>query len=158
MFDLEIENSEAVEAQAENVRVGDNIWNTILRADLERLQQMIETNGIGILQDRGPVGECPLHLAFLYNSEAHTRLIDYIISCDPLTPYAQYAGEEYRGENCLHIAIINQNLALVEKLMALPGSHQLLSHVCCVLLAFVACFVPCCVPSSLILSFFVNLR
>lgn len=129
MFDVEVENSAAVEAQAESTRSGSSIWNALLRADGKALEAIIAEHGVGILQERGPVGECPIHLAFLYNSPDHAEIIDIILAHDPLSVFAQYVGDEYHGENCLHIAIINQNLQLVQRLLGLPNSHQLLLHV-----------------------------
>ena len=40
--------------------------------------------------------------------------------------HCQYLGTEYTGENCLHIAIVTRQYALIEYLFERPGAETLL--------------------------------
>lgn len=79
-----------------------------------------------VVEQRGAVGDLPIHMCFLYNSPSHLRIAHWLIERYPHQLTAQYLGAEYRGENVLHIAIINRDLATVQQLLDRPEAHVLL--------------------------------
>lgn len=57
-----------VEQQTELMHKKDTIWAAIFRADRDAIEKFIEKNP-EIINERGPVGECPIHLLFLLASD-----------------------------------------------------------------------------------------
>jgi hypothetical protein len=74
----------AVEQQTEISRKGGSIWQTILKADQATLESLLDADPT-IVEARGPVGECPIHMLFLYGSEAHLNMARYLIKRFPET-------------------------------------------------------------------------
>uniref|UniRef100_F7CJL7 Uncharacterized protein n=1 Tax=Ornithorhynchus anatinus TaxID=9258 RepID=F7CJL7_ORNAN len=82
--------------------------------DMKSLMKLIGDASTDPLE-KGAFGERVLHVAALYNNheiliallDAYPFLINYPMEC-----------ETYKGETALHIAIINQNLAVVRELLA----------------------------------------
>lgn len=105
------------EEQTEVSRSSGNIWNAILTANEEQVFALVEKDA-KIIDSRGPVGETPLHMCFLFHSPAHLELAKKIMDRFPHTITAEYAGSEYGGENVLHIAIINQDFPSVKMLVS----------------------------------------
>ena len=75
------------------------------------------------LHARGPVGDTPLHLCFLYHGPAHKRLAEFILDTIPAAVLQTYTGDEYRGENCLHIAVVTGDLEGVRMLLTRAQAH-----------------------------------
>jgi len=69
------------------------------------------------LEKRGAVGETPLHLLILNNSEKHTKIASAILEQHPELALDLYEGFEYYGESCLHLAIIQGNTEAVKLLL-----------------------------------------
>jgi hypothetical protein len=72
----------AVEQQTEVSRKKGTIWEAVLKADQETLERLLRENP-NIINARGPVGECPIHMLFLYGSEAHLNMAQYLIKRFP---------------------------------------------------------------------------
>ena len=103
--------------QIEALHRAGNIFNAILRADRKAVDALLRANP-HVLSQRGPVGELPLHMAFLYNTPAHHVLAFYLMARCPHVILDPYLGTEYTGENILHIAIIQQEPRMVARLVA----------------------------------------
>lgn len=101
-----------VEQQTELARGGKegqpNIWNLVLKADLNGIIKLVNKDET-VLMQRGPVGETVLHMSLIYNSPKHNEVAKYLISRCPKLVETIYEGEEYYGENGLHITIVNKN-------------------------------------------------
>ncbi|CAF1428841.1 unnamed protein product [Adineta ricciae] len=69
------------------------------------------------LDQRGGVGEQILHICFLSSSPVHTALAKRLLRHYPKMIYDLYMGDEYYGENVLHIAIVNEEPATVKFLL-----------------------------------------
>nr|XP_026696440.1 transient receptor potential cation channel subfamily V member 5 isoform X1 [Ciona intestinalis] len=69
------------------------------------------------LDKRGAVGETPMHLLFLNNTENHTNIARVLLEQCPELAKDIYEGEYYYGESCLHLAIIQQNVVGVKILL-----------------------------------------
>ncbi|ESO92828.1 hypothetical protein LOTGIDRAFT_216486 [Lottia gigantea] len=69
------------------------------------------------IDKRGTVGETILHLCFLNISRAHSDLAKRLIKKYPKIINDIYAGDEYYGENVLHMAIVNEDPAMVKFLL-----------------------------------------
>src|SRR4051812_14161796 len=52
---------------------------------------------------RGPVGELPIHMCYIVQQ---FECADAMVEHDPRLLRAAYTGQEYTGENLLHIAIV----------------------------------------------------
>ena len=70
------------------------------------------------MREKGEVGEIPLHICFLFGKNKQIDIGWQMIEKDPSLISEQYEGEEYRGENILHIAIIKKRKDLVIDLVA----------------------------------------
>ena len=89
------------------------IWYQVKRDNVEEVKNIVDTTPEA-LDKAGPVGERPLHMAFLYQRDKMARaLIDYHVKHEVslATTYrldADPAKEKspYHGENALHIAIL----------------------------------------------------
>jgi len=87
----ETSEADAVERQTENSRRGGTIWQAALKADFESLKRLIAEDP-KIVDSRGAVGECPIHMLFLYGSEVHLQMARYIITNFPHTITQIYNG------------------------------------------------------------------
>ncbi|UJR21723.1 hypothetical protein I4U23_024800 [Adineta vaga] len=106
----------AVERQTENSRKGGTIWEAVRKADEEAFKRLVTQDPKNV-DARGPVGECPVHMLFLYGSETHLSMARYLIINFPYTITQIYNLAEYYGEVVLHIAIIKRNPTMVEWLL-----------------------------------------
>ncbi|CAF3001819.1 unnamed protein product [Rotaria socialis] len=106
----------AVERQTENSRKGGTIWEAVRKADEAAFKRILNENPSNA-DARGPVGECPIHMLFLYGTETHLNMARYFIINFPHTITQIYNKEEYYGEMVLHIAIIKRNPTMVEWLL-----------------------------------------
>lgn len=76
--------SSAVERQTENSRKGGTIWEAVRKADHAALERLLKEDRNNA-NARGPVGECPIHMLFLYGTEAHLSMARYLITHFPHT-------------------------------------------------------------------------
>ena len=74
----------AVERQTENSRKGGTIWEAVRKADEEAFKRLVTLDPQNV-NARGPVGECPAHMLFLYGTETHLKMARYLIKNFPYT-------------------------------------------------------------------------
>jgi hypothetical protein len=96
-------------AQVELSRAEDKIWSALLKGDLAAVRKIVDKDHDACFE-RGGVGEVPLHLAFLYNSDKHFEIAQFLIDRAPECLTAVYENPLYQGENALHIAIVNKRI------------------------------------------------
>ena len=80
--------------------------------------------------ERGSVGETPLHVALLFNAPgaAIDALVADLWELCPRLRDLSYTHELYRGENALHIAIIKRSgLPLIRRMVESPAGPALLA-------------------------------
>lgn len=70
-----------------------------------------------LLYARGPVGEVPIHMCFLYGTKNHLIMASEMCELKEEIIKAEYIGDLYQGENLLHIAVIKKSLAGIEFLL-----------------------------------------
>eukprot|EP01103_Thecamoeba_quadrilineata_P015282 TRINITY_DN477_c0_g1_i1.p1 TRINITY_DN477_c0_g1~~TRINITY_DN477_c0_g1_i1.p1 ORF type:complete len:642 (+),score=111.44 TRINITY_DN477_c0_g1_i1:45-1970(+) len=107
----------SVEKQTEAARDPRTIWNAVLRADMVEVDRLLTNDPKIIVQSRGDVGETPIHMCLIYNSDAHKEMAKTLIERYPRIVNDKYSGQEYLGENLLHIAIINREKDMVRYLV-----------------------------------------
>mmetsp|Transcript_87364 Transcript_87364/g.168115 ORF Transcript_87364/g.168115 Transcript_87364/m.168115 type:complete len:693 (+) Transcript_87364:81-2159(+) len=80
-----------------------------------------------VLRQRGPVGETPLHMLVLFS---HFELAKALLARYPTLLADQYLEPMYKGETCLHIAIVQRNFDMVHFLLQVGKAcgqlHELL--------------------------------
>ncbi|XP_021355554.1 transient receptor potential cation channel subfamily V member 5-like isoform X2 [Mizuhopecten yessoensis] len=69
------------------------------------------------LNERGTVGESILHLCLLNASAIHADLSKRLLQAYPKLILDIYTSEEYYGENVLHMAVVNEDPAMVKFLL-----------------------------------------
>jgi hypothetical protein len=69
-------------APVELPRAEDRIWSALLKADLAAVRKIVDNDPV-VCFERGGVGEVPLHLAFLYNSDKHFEIAQFLIDRVP---------------------------------------------------------------------------
>ncbi|KOC68960.1 Transient receptor potential cation channel subfamily V member 6 [Habropoda laboriosa] len=69
------------------------------------------------LSERGAVGETILHLCMLHATAIHTDLAKRLLRFYPKLINDVYISDEYYGESALHIAIVNEDPAMVKFLL-----------------------------------------
>ncbi|XP_073981957.1 transient receptor potential cation channel subfamily V member nanchung isoform X2 [Rhodnius prolixus] len=69
------------------------------------------------LKERGAVGETILHLCLLNATSIHADLAKRLLRFYPMLINDIYMSDEYYGENVLHIAIVNEDPAMVKFLL-----------------------------------------
>ena len=74
----------AVEQQTENSRKGGTIWEAVRKADEEAMIRLVTKDPKNV-DARGPVGDCPIHMCFLYGSDTHLSMARYLITKFPHT-------------------------------------------------------------------------
>jgi hypothetical protein len=74
----------AVERQTENSRKGGTIWEAVRKADEDAFKRLVNQHQDNV-DARGPVGECPVHMLFLYGTETHLNMARYLIKHFPYT-------------------------------------------------------------------------
>lgn len=92
--------SAAVERQTENLYKCGTIWEAALNANAESFKKLISENPKAV-DERGPVGECPIHMLFLYGSDAHLNMAKDLIKSFPHTIIQIY--EEPVSENNFYL-------------------------------------------------------
>eukprot|EP00455_Lapot_gusevi_P012680 TRINITY_DN1605_c0_g1_i4.p1 TRINITY_DN1605_c0_g1~~TRINITY_DN1605_c0_g1_i4.p1 ORF type:complete len:685 (+),score=183.66 TRINITY_DN1605_c0_g1_i4:122-2176(+) len=108
--------TEDLAKQVEESRKSGNIWNAVLNGDLDEVKRLVKKDP-KVPYARGPLGEVPLHLCFLYGSEKHIQIARFFIDKYPDTIALMYEKDEYRGENVLHIAIVGKKVELIKFLV-----------------------------------------
>ena len=76
--------------QTENSRKRGTIWEAVRKADQPAMEGLVQKNPSNV-DARGPVGECPIHMMFLYGTETHLNMARYIITHFPHTITQTYA-------------------------------------------------------------------
>ena len=74
----------AVERQTENSRKGGTIWEAVRKADETAFKRLIKDDP-KCVDARGPVGECPIHMLYIYGTDAHMNMARYLIAQFPHT-------------------------------------------------------------------------
>ncbi|PVD25324.1 hypothetical protein C0Q70_15824 [Pomacea canaliculata] len=69
------------------------------------------------LNKRGGVGETPFHLCYLMDSPVHFEVGKALLEVFPKLACDVYEGEEYFGESALHIAVMLDDLDIVQLLV-----------------------------------------
>ncbi len=77
-------NLSAVERQTEASHKGGTIWESVRKAHQVALERLLDVDPNNV-NARGPVGECPIHMLFLYGTEAHLNMARYLITRFPET-------------------------------------------------------------------------
>jgi hypothetical protein len=72
----------AVERQTEAAHKEGTIWEAIRKADQAALELLLEADPNN-LNARGSVGDCPIHMLFLYGTDAHLNMARYLITHFP---------------------------------------------------------------------------
>nr|CAH0100413.1 unnamed protein product [Daphnia galeata] len=76
------------------------------------------------LDQRGGVGETVMHLCMLSATSIHADLAKRLLKFYPKLILDIYLDEEYYGENVLHIAIVNEDPAMVKYLLDNGVNYQ----------------------------------
>ncbi|CAF3028123.1 unnamed protein product [Rotaria sp. Silwood2] len=85
----------------------DTIWTAIRKADKQALKQIINVNP-DVINIRGPVGECPIHMLFLYGTEAHLDIARYLITQFPhIVTQIYNQSIDSNGNTILHMLVIH---------------------------------------------------
>nr|CAB3267287.1 transient receptor potential cation channel subfamily V member 6 [Phallusia mammillata] len=66
------------------------------------------------INKRGPLGETVLHICFLNNYYLHNFLAKEMINVFPNLLHDIYQGDEYYGENCVHMAVANEDMDMLQ--------------------------------------------
>jgi hypothetical protein len=74
----------AVERQTENSRKGGTIWEAVRKADEDGFKRLVNEDPNNV-NARGPVGEAPVHMLFLYATPTHLKMAQYLITNFPHT-------------------------------------------------------------------------
>jgi ankyrin repeat protein len=92
------------------------IWEAVKSGNIDAARAMCKQKP-KLLDERGPVGENPLHLCFLFNMPTQLQLAKDLLTEHPEYLDAIYENDTYHGETYLHIAIVNKDLGMVEWLL-----------------------------------------
>eukprot|EP00808_Paulinella_micropora_P004622 g14134.t1 len=123
--------SAAKDAMAAEDAVGDqtvlmntegSIWHAVVMADQDKVLKILARDPKA-LDEKGAVGENPLHLCLLLNTPNHLDLAVQILDQYPRYLRAKYEKEQYEGETYLHIAIVNDRKEMVEYLLDMDKQH-----------------------------------
>jgi hypothetical protein len=71
-----------VEQQTELMYKDDTIWTAVFNADKIAIEILIE-NDPDVIEMRGAVGECPIHMLFLYGTNEHLMIARDLITRFP---------------------------------------------------------------------------
>ena len=77
-------NQSAVERQTEASHKGGTIWEAVRKADQAALERLLDADPNNV-HARGPVGDCPIHMLFLYGTKAHLSMARYLMTRVPET-------------------------------------------------------------------------
>lgn len=86
--DIQLDQLE-VEQQTELMYKDDTIWTAVFNADKSAIEILIE-NDPDVIEMRGAVGECPIHMLFLYGTNEHL-----MIARDLITRYPKIVTQIY---------------------------------------------------------------
>lgn len=78
LFAPSSESSAGDDEQTELSRIPGTIWHAVLQADASKVLALCEHDP-SVLRQRGPVGETPTLMCFLYNSPKHIQLAHWIM-------------------------------------------------------------------------------
>ncbi|CAF1310734.1 unnamed protein product [Rotaria sp. Silwood1] len=106
-----------VEQQTELMHEDNTIWRAVYDADKIAIDHLIDADP-DLINTRGAVGECPIHVLFLRETDAHFAIARDLILRFPTIVTQTYYNSKYHGENILHIAIVQRNPAMVEWLLS----------------------------------------
>ncbi|KAJ8300412.1 hypothetical protein KUTeg_021931 [Tegillarca granosa] len=76
------------------------------------------------LNERGTVGETILHLCLLNSTAIHADLAKRLLQAFPKLIVDIYHGDEYYGENCIHMAITNEDPSMVKFLLDVGADYN----------------------------------
>ncbi|CAF3649292.1 unnamed protein product [Rotaria sp. Silwood1] len=93
------------------------IWTAVFNADENAINRLIDADP-NIIMSRGAVGECPIHMLFLYGTDKHLKIARDLIIRFPMIMTQIYNKPKYYGENIFHIAIVKRNLDMVKWLLS----------------------------------------
>ncbi|CAF4856033.1 unnamed protein product [Rotaria sp. Silwood1] len=100
-------NRSAVERQTEASHKSGTIWEAVRKADRAALERLLDADPNSIFA-RGPVGDCPIHMLFLYGTEAHLNIARYLITRFPETVVQIYNQPvDSNGNTILHLLVIH---------------------------------------------------
>ncbi|CAM2718816.1 unnamed protein product [Rotaria socialis] len=123
-------NQSGVEQQTELMYKENTIWTAIFNADKVAIDELIHRDP-NVVDTRGAVGECPIHMLFLYGTEAHLDIARDLLIRFPLIATQIYNKPNYYGENILHLAIVKREANMVDWLLSHaslePYKHGLLA-------------------------------
>ncbi|CAF4979350.1 unnamed protein product, partial [Rotaria sp. Silwood1] len=108
---------EEVEQQTELMYKDNTIWTAVFNADENAINRLIDADP-NIIMSRGAVGECPIHMLFLYGTDKHLKIARDLIIRFPMIMTQIYNKPKYYGENIFHIAIVKRNLDMVKWLLS----------------------------------------
>lgn len=91
-------SDQSVLTQTESMHKAGTIWSAVLKADREAIGLQIVTNP-KILETRGGVGECPIHMLFLYGSDAHLNIARELLTECPELAKQIYNEKVTTNEN-----------------------------------------------------------
>ncbi|CAF1660399.1 unnamed protein product [Rotaria magnacalcarata] len=106
-----------VEQQTELMYKENTIWTAVFNADKAAIDELINHNP-NVVGTRGAVGECPIHMLFLYGTEAHLDIARDLLVRFPLIATQIYNKPRYYGENILHLAIVKREANMVDWLLS----------------------------------------
>ncbi|CAF1052768.1 unnamed protein product [Rotaria sordida] len=109
-------NQSEVEQQTELMYTDNTIWTAVFNADKTAIDHLIDIDP-DVINTRGAVGECPIHMLFLCGTDAHLEIARDLIIRFPIIVTQIYNKPRYYGENILHIAIVKRNPTMVEWLL-----------------------------------------
>lgn len=92
------------------------MWKALKEGDFEQFKREINADRRKATA-RGPVGELPVHVAFLYNSAKHMEIAKWLMAEFPETVSEVYVGDLYDGENLLHMSIVNKQNDMIKYLI-----------------------------------------
>ncbi|CAF3609508.1 unnamed protein product [Rotaria socialis] len=126
----EADKESVVEEQTELMYKENTIWTAIFNADKVAIDELIHRDP-NVVDTRGAVGECPIHMLFLYGTEAHLDIARDLLIRFPLIATQIYNKPNYYGENILHLAIVKREANMVDWLLSHaslePYKHGLLA-------------------------------
>ncbi|CAF2906771.1 unnamed protein product [Rotaria sp. Silwood2] len=106
-----------VKQQTELMYENNTIWRAVFNADKIAMDNLIDADP-DLINERGAVGECPIHLLFLDGTDTYLEIARDLILRFPTIVTQIYNKLKYYGENILHIAIVKRNSTMVEWLLS----------------------------------------
>jgi ankyrin repeat protein len=111
------DTQKTIEKQAELANADDTVWAACRAADWGKLEQLLDAKPRDVFA-RGGVGETLLHSCYLMHSAKHTEVAHRLLERAPTLVDSIYEGDAYHGENALHMAIANADMAEARFLVA----------------------------------------